>query len=201
MKGGRANDEWVRMLTQAGPAGDAAQHELRAFLVRALRRMLAVRGAADLGEDLAHEALLRVRERIGEYRGESAFTTWALAIATRLAFDELRRKRWKDVSWEEMAQGSDARLTFEVAGGCPERAVAKERLLKLLREVIEHDLTEKQRQVLSAELSGVPHAEIATRLGMNRNALYKLGHDARRRVKARLEAAGVAGWDINWVLE
>src|SRR5262249_34019534 len=71
----------------------------------------------------------------------------------------------------------------------------------LLREVIEHDLTEKQRQVLSAELSGVPHAEIATRLGMNRNALYKLGHDARRRVKARLEAAGVAGWDINLGLE
>jgi RNA polymerase sigma-70 factor (ECF subfamily) len=201
MKSGRANDEWVRVLTQAGPAGDAAQHELRAFLVRGLRRVLAARGAADLGEDIAHDALLRVRERIGEYRGESAFTTWALAIAIRLAFDELRSKRWKDVSWEEMARGSDAGLTIEVEGGSPERAVAKERLLRQLREVIEHELTDRQRQVLSAELSGVPHAEIAARLGMNRNALYKLGHDARKRVKARLEAAGVAGWDINWVLE
>ena len=47
-----------------------------------------------------------------------------------------------------------------------------------------------------AELRGMPQDEIARHLGSNRNALYKLTHDARKRLKRGLEAAGFTAEDI-----
>ena len=36
----------------------------------------------------------------------------------------------------------------------------------------------------------MPQDEIARQLGSNRNAVYKLTHDARRKLRAGLESAG-----------
>lgn len=36
---------------------------------------------------------------------------------------------------------------------------------------------------------------------MKRNAVYKLSHDARKRVKAHLEASGLSKVDVLWVFE
>jgi RNA polymerase sigma-70 factor (ECF subfamily) len=68
----------------------------------------------------------------------------------------------------------------------------REAILGALHEVIRNDLTAKQRAALLAELRGMPQDEIARYLGSNRNALYKLTHDARKRLKRGLEAAGFA---------
>jgi RNA polymerase sigma-70 factor (ECF subfamily) len=194
----RDNDQWVRAMAMDGPEGDGARRELRTLLVGGLRRVLASRGVGDdVCEDFAQEALVRVRQRIGTFRGESRFTTWALSVATRLAFDELRHSRWKDVSFEALTQDASGPVTFATAAeASPEQGLAREKVLGVLAEVLEHGLTDKQRAVLSAELQGMPQAEIAEQLGMNRNALYKLAHDARKRVKARLEEAGLSAADV-----
>lgn len=199
----RDNDEWVRALAADGPVGEAAQRDLRLVLVRGLRHILAPRGLGeDLCEDFAQETLLRIRERLAAFRGESRFTTWALSIATRVAFDELRHKRWKDVSFEAATADALVPLTFERGSDAPqEKGLLRERVLAQLRDVIENKLTDKQRRVLIAELNGMPHAEIAEALGMNRNALYKLSHDARKRVKLHLESAGLSELEVLWVFE
>jgi RNA polymerase sigma-70 factor (ECF subfamily) len=57
-------------------------------------------------------------------------------------------------------------------------------------------LTARQRTALVGELRGMPQEEIARQLGIGRNALYKLGHDPRKRLKARLAAAGVTDEDV-----
>lgn len=199
----RDNDEWVRVLADDGPAGEAAQRELRLILVRGLRHLLASRGhAEDLCEDFAQEALLRIRERLASFRGESRFTTWALSIATRVAFDELRHQRWKDVPLEVASADAQGPLAFEPrSDALPEKGLLRERVLAELRAVIEHKLTDRQRKVLIAELNGMPHAEIATALGTNRNAVYKLSHDARKRVKFHLASAGLSEGEVLWVFE
>jgi RNA polymerase sigma-70 factor (ECF subfamily) len=165
--------------------------------------VLASRGVADdLCEDFAQEALVRVRERLDTFRGDCCFTTWALAIATRLVFDELRHKRWKDVSFESIAEDGRGPLVLEqCTDGAQERTLVRERVLRALSHVIDQELTEKQRDVLYAGLRGMPPLEIAARLGMKPNALYKLAHDARKRVKARLEAAGISEADVLWAFE
>ena len=47
-----------------------------------------------------------------------------------------------------------------------------------------------------AELKGMPQDEIAEQLGSSRNALYKLTHDARKKLKERLEVAGFTAEDL-----
>ena len=64
-------------------------------------------------------------------------------------------------------------------------------LLEAVRDGIRTALTPRQRQVLvAAVLEGVPIDVLAERLDSNRNALYKLLHDARRRLRAHVAAAG-----------
>jgi RNA polymerase sigma-70 factor (ECF subfamily) len=66
-----------------------------------------------------------------------------------------------------------------------------------MREVIAHDLTDRQRQVLKAIVfDETPMDEVVRRLGSNRNAIYKLLHDSRRKLKERLEARGFGVQDI-----
>lgn len=196
---GRSNDEWVAALRADGPLFDAAWQELRARLVIRLRKAVGTQFGYDACEDLAQEAVLRVVDRLGSFRGESRFMTWATAIALRMAFDELRHRRWKDVSFDVFTEEAAVPVTLEAAVvGDDERRLTRARVLHELRSVIDVKLTEKQRRVLSAELQGMPQSEIAAQLGMSRNALYKLSHDARRKVKAQLEAAGFAGADVLW---
>ena len=65
-----------------------------------------------------------------------------------------------------------------------------------MHRVVETDLTDRQRQALVAELRGMPQAEIAAQMGLTRNALYKLTHDARQNLKRGLETAGIDGDEV-----
>ena len=70
----------------------------------------------------------------------------------------------------------------------------QERIARALREA----LTSRQRQALEAVvLQGVPLEIVAQQMGSNRNALYKLVHDARRKLRAELEAQGL---DVAYML-
>ena len=60
-----------------------------------------------------------------------------------------------------------------------------------MAEVINEELTERQRAAMIAlAVQGVPMEVVAEQLGTNRNALYKLLHDARKRLKQRLAQRG-----------
>ena len=203
MRAPRENAEWVRAIADDGAVGEAARRDLREVLVSGLMRVLAVRGVDEaLCEDFVQEALLRVRERLGGFRGESRFTTWALSIAIRIALDDLRHKRWKDVSFEALTDGMRRLTDFEPAQqASQERELARTRVLAELKAAIDNHLTERQRRVLMAELEGMPHGEIALHLKINRNALYKMSHDARRKIKAHLQGAGLSGADVLWAFE
>ncbi len=49
---------------------------------------------------------------------------------------------------------------------------------------------------MTAELGGMPLEEIVRRMDSNVNAVYKLLHDARKRLKRGLETAGYAAEDV-----
>ena len=74
----------------------------------------------------------------------------------------------------------------------PERRVTQGSLRALLAHLIKEELTDLQREAMVAVVfHGMPLEEVAHRLGSNRNALYKLLHDARKRLRHRLEARGL----------
>jgi RNA polymerase sigma-70 factor (ECF subfamily) len=46
--------------------------------------------------------------------------------------------------------------------------------------------------MIAVVFAGMPTGEVARRMDTNRNALYKLMHDARQRLKRRMMAEGVS---------
>lgn len=198
---GWTNAEWLNQLATPGPLAEGAQRALVEAIASGLRRSFS--GRADVleqVEDFAQEATVRVLARLAQFRGDSRFVTWALAIAIRVAYDELRRCRWRDVSLDEL-----------LAGGMPspperseiesDRSVGRQQALALLEKSLRERLTEKQRLALTGEMKGMPQSELAERLGTNRNALYKLTHDARKELKAALQDAGLTAGAVFWAFE
>ena len=196
----RTNQEWLAALR--GPGREKALVDLRAFLVRGLRYALASWPVVDeaILEDFAQDALLKILDELDSFRGESRFTTWAQKIAVHVALTELRRHRWRDVSLDEITGSPDAdfipdTLADPLAG--PEQQAVQRILLSTLRRIIATELTDKQRQALVAvRFHGMPLEEVARRMGTNRNALYKLLHDARQRLKKRMMAEGLSPQDV-----
>jgi RNA polymerase sigma-70 factor (ECF subfamily) len=79
----------------------------------------------------------------------------------------------------------------------PEQRAIQSAVLQTMQRVIAEELTEKQRQALTAiKIQGMPLEEVARRMGTNRNALYKLLHDARQRLKSQLIAEGLSPDEI-----
>ncbi len=197
----RSNQEWLDALRSPEP--DEALAELRTLLVRGLRYALADRFnvTEDDLEDFAQNALLRILDNLHTFRGESRFTTWAHKIAVRVAFTELRRRRWQEVSLQDLIARYDdgdftpAALTNHTAG--PERRTTQRLMLETIQRIIAEELTERQRQAMTAVMmGGMPLEEVARRMGTNRNALYKLLHDARQHLKKRLLAEGLTPQEV-----
>jgi RNA polymerase sigma-70 factor (ECF subfamily) len=73
----------------------------------------------------------------------------------------------------------------------PDQSMMQVEIRQMICEVIEQDLTEKQRRVLIMMVfNEVPMDEVVRKLDINRNAIYKMLHDARRKLKYRLQARG-----------
>jgi RNA polymerase sigma-70 factor (ECF subfamily) len=194
----RTNQEWLAALSEPGPEREAALTDLRTFLVRGLGYAMADRpqvSEADI-EGFAQDALLKILDNLASFRGESRFTTWAQKIAVHEAFTDLRRKRWENVSLEEMIARYEGDFTPDVLTDpepSPEERVTQQRLLELVKRLIAEELTDRQRQALIAVIfAGMPTEQVARRMGTSRNALYKLMHDARQRLKRRLQAEGIS---------
>jgi RNA polymerase sigma-70 factor (ECF subfamily) len=199
----RDNATWLTHLDGKSPDQQAALADLRDALLRGLRRALSHRPPADDAflEDVVQDAVLRVLDRLPRFEGRSRFLTWATSIAIRVALSERRRRRWRDVPLDEViaeAELAPSRAVDDRPGPDAERQ--REAILAAMHEVIRSGLTEKQRSALLAGLRGMPQDEIARYLGINRNALYKLTHDARKRLKRGLESAGFTAEDIRAAL-
>lgn len=202
----RTNEDWLTSLRATGEQQALALDELRQLVLRGLPFALAGKLAPDdprfaaLTEEVAQDTLLRVLANLESYEGRAAFTTWVHKIAVRQALGELRRRRWRDVPLPEMEmsdEGETAPREVAASQAGPELLVERKDLLRFLDRVMAEELTAKQRLALSlVTVRGMPLEEAAQRMGMNRNALYKLLHDARLKLKRSLEAYGLTPRDM-----
>jgi RNA polymerase sigma-70 factor (ECF subfamily) len=190
----RTNQEWLDALR--GPGREEALADLRVYLVRGLRRALP--DVPEQGrEDFVQDGLLKIMAGLGSFRGESRFTTWAFKVAIHEAFTELRHRHWRNVSLQDLiAKYDEGDFTPAVLADhavSPEQRATQQMLLEMIYQLIDEELTDLQRQAMIAVVfGGMPGSEVARRMGTSRNALYKLMHDARRRLQRRLLARGLS---------
>ena len=96
MRAPRDNASWIRDLRACGPVQAEALADLRELLLRGLAKSFQARGAVQQAfvEDIVQQALVQILDRLDQFQGRSRLTTWAMAIAVRLAISALRRTRW-----------------------------------------------------------------------------------------------------------
>ena len=202
----RTNEEWLSDLNTSGEIQEVAIADLRDLLLRA-SLFFFNRNLGDFGgmnrteilqsaEDCAQDALIAVMSHLPDFRGDSKFTTWAYKFAINIALMTSRRERWKGKSLDQLSFSTNG-LLFEwelpdrSSGLIPDRSAIRDEISEIIRTVIEHELTAKQREVLIMMVfHEVPMDEVVQRLGTNRNAIYKMLHDARRKLKSGLRARG-----------
>ena len=197
--------EWPRALACTGPRREEALARLHGLLLRIARGEVARRGPRlrltgpeldDLAYQAAADALVAITGKLGQFRGESRFTTWAYKFVMFEVSAKIGRHFWRHPgvrldaeSWERLPD----RFGFDPAQQSEWRD-----LLAALRRAVDEELTERQRAVFVAiAVNGVPLDALVIELGSNRNAIYKTLFDARRKLWAALAANGYMGDDTS----
>jgi RNA polymerase sigma-70 factor, ECF subfamily len=195
--------EWLRVLGDTGRQREAALARLHELLVRIARGEVRRRGPRlrisgpeldDLAYQAAADALMAITAKVGQFRGESRFTTWAYKIVIFEVSAKVGRHFWRNPGVPLDAEDWDRlpdRFGFD-----PARQAEWRDLLAALRRAVDEQLTPRQRAVFVAiVLGGVPLDALVAELDSNRNAIYKTLFDARRKLRAALAANGYIGDD------
>ena len=190
--------EWLQALAGAGPQREAALTRLHERLLRIARReaarrapRLAISGPEldDVAHQAAADALLAITAKIGQFRGESRFTTWAYKFVIFEVSAKIGRHFWRHPVVPLDAEDWDrlpARFGFD-----PAQQAEWRDLLAALRRAVDTELTPRQREVFVAiVLNDVPLDTLVLSLASSRNAIYKMLFDARRKLRAALAANG-----------
>jgi RNA polymerase sigma-70 factor, ECF subfamily len=193
-----AERNWVAALRADGVERELALADLHELLLRAARFEIGRRQAAlskvrgedldDLAVQAADDAMVAVLAKLGDFRGASRFTTWAYKFALLEAGVKVRRRAWQG---REVVLEPESWPAFADQQASVERGREAAELLSALQRAVCEELTEHQRAVFTAlALNEVPIDVLSERLGSTRGALYKTLHDARRKLRAALAAAG-----------
>jgi RNA polymerase sigma-70 factor (ECF subfamily) len=206
----RTNEEWLTALQETGETQRQALSDLREYLVRAAfvylrdgRSELSHRSTNtlyEMAEDYAQSALVRLRENLGKFRGDAKFTTWAYRFVINEAAADLRRRRYQEFSWDDALEQETVVFTAVFATPPelePDLKAEREELLSFLMEIIESELNERQRiAMIGVHFQGRSMQEVAELLETTPNTLYKMLHDARKKLKAKLLARHYSQGDI-----
>lgn len=208
---------------EAARAGDLAalervlRHAEQAVFGLAVRML----GDREDARDATQEILIRIATRLSEFRGDSAFLTWAYRIASNALIDTRRRRaRARERTFSELASELDAGLeTYDRLGGAeaspptPEdESLAAEMALLCTQGMLQaldpaHRLAYILGEVfelgseLAAEIAEVSPAAFRQRLLRARGDLRAfmsracglVGADARCRCQAQVVALGGRG--------
>ena len=195
-----ASRAWVAGLQTSGVRHERCLADLHALLLRVARHEVIRRASSmqisgaeldDIVNQVGDDALMAIKAKVADFRGESRFTTWAyrfvvFEVSTKVGrhFWQRRPAAMEPDAWDQIPD------VFAVS---PEQHTEQRELLETLRKAIDEELTELQRRVFIAiALNEVPMDAFARELGSNRNAVYKTLFDARRKLRACLAAAGHA---------
>jgi len=144
----------------------------------------------DLAHQAAADAMVAILARLGTFRGESRFTTWAYRFVVLEVSASLGRHYWSRHPALSLDAESWDRLPGRLGEDPGDQAEHAE-MIAAVRQAVSMTLTDHQRLLfVTVVLNGVPMDAAVAHFGINRNAIYKTVFDARRKIRAFLVANG-----------
>lgn len=189
---------WVNGLAGRGVDHERTCRDLHAILLRAAKFEVGQRrsahhlGGADLDDiacQAASDALLLIIRKAGEFRGDSRFTTWA----TRFVGFEVRAKLRQYASRRRtVALAPEHQEQLVDANSDPSVQAEGQELAEAIHRVVNDRFSSHQRKVFLALLMrDVTPADLASRMGLNANAIYQIAFRARHCLRSQLRANGL----------
>jgi len=177
--------EHIRDLVARGQQGDReALEELYLIHFDRIYSYLHVSvGNRHDAEDLTTQTFLKMLEKIGSFRWQSApFSAWLFRIAHNLAMDHFRsRRRWQPEEEVPEPPAHEAEPSAELEAM---RTIGRESMLKLIE-----DLSPEQQQVLTLKfVFNLPNAEVAAILDKTQGAVKSLQHRALVSLQKQISA-------------
>jgi RNA polymerase sigma-70 factor, ECF subfamily len=123
----------------------------------------------DLAYQSADDAVLAITTKLGEFRGESRFTTWAYNFAVLEVSSKLGRHFWQRPA-VALDAGDWERLPDRF-GVSPADHAERHELIAAVRRAVEEELTERQRRIFIAIVVDGIRWMLVVQLGSSRNAL------------------------------
>ncbi len=190
--------QWLDGLRASGRDHEQCVAALHALLLRVARHEVSRRAGSlqlrgpeleDIAQQASDDALMAIRAKLAGFRGDSRFTTWAYKFVMYEVSTKMGRHFWRhrhasmdDDSWADLP---------DPGAVAPDQRTEHREIFQALRLAIDRDLTPLQRRVFVAvALNEVPMDAMARELGANRNSVYKVLFDARRKLRESLRTAG-----------
>ena len=148
---------------------------------RVFRLIYRLVGNDELAAEYTQDTFVRVFQRLGQFRGDSAFSTWVYAVAMSTALTGMRRVKRLRAREAELVEAEGV-----AASGPEEDPHLRERLQKELSRLPERLRT----TVVLHDVEGFTHREIAEMLGIPEGTSKARLSEARTRLREAL--AGVA---------
>jgi len=170
-------------LARAAAAGDAEAFErlYRQFYRRVYSLALRMLGNAAQAEDLTQEVFLQVYQKIGGFRGDSAFTTWLHRLTVNQVLMHFRKR---GVKLERAAEESDFENVIETPLQSTRRISIIDRLA--LDKAISQLPPGYRSAFVLHDVEGYEHEEIAGMLGISVGTSKSQLHKARMRMRKLL---------------
>lgn len=216
----RSNQEWVAALQD-----DHSQRQVDAFAdlgeflryyilndiyqrannIAALAPLAPVELEA-VADEIVQEAFIRIYKHVAQFVDTGSFLNYALVIARRILIDEFRKKQWTTTPLSPLAEAEEdgtqqpiltlADLPDPKSSLTTASAVWQE-MAQIVYDAIREDLSENQVQAfLAYEFANLSSKQIALRMGRTPVAVDQLRHQARLKIKQRLEAHGYTAKDL-----
>ena len=180
------NDQQLIQECLAGRTDAFGQLVVR-YQDRLYNTLVKMLGSADDARDVSQDAFVHAFQKLGTFRGKSAFYSWLFRIAINAAVSEKRKVRRKSASIDAMREQAGIEPIDSHPTATPSHALELSERQSMVRTALA-ELPEDYRTVLVLkEIEGLKYEEIAELIDRPVGTVRSRIHRARMELRNKLE--------------
>ncbi|MFH1219853.1 MAG: sigma-70 family RNA polymerase sigma factor [Candidatus Eisenbacteria bacterium] len=179
------SDEQLMLRVGQGDRG-AFDEIVRRYTRKMINLAYQITSDRDLAEDIAQETFLRAYKSAARYTEIAKFSTWLYTIAINLCRNELRRRKFKPYSLEEMAEREDeGKLRIDIADETrmPDTDLEKKEITAHVRRAISMVPSKFRVALVLRDIQGLSYEEVGGILGLPEGTVKSRINRGRLRVR------------------